>query len=39
MTEKTAKAEAEKIAKELHLMFLLGLPFDKDVITENEHGK
>ena len=36
---KKAKAEAEKIAKELHLIFLRRLPFDKDVITENEHGK
>ena len=38
MTEQ-AKAEAEKKAKELHLVFLRRLPFDKDVITENEHGK
>ena len=38
MSKEQAKAEAEKI-KELHLMFLLRLPFDKDVITENEHGK
>ena len=29
----------KKKAKDLHLRFLLKLPFDKEVITKNEHGK
>lgn len=30
---------AKVIAKKLHLRFLLKLPFDKEVTTENKHGK